>query len=288
MLRIDPALPPLWRTPTILQFGAEPALVLHEPTGWQQRLVRELERGIPEQAVVPFALALGATPTAAETFVARLTEICTAEAAPPARVIVQAAGDVARERIDAIAAALGAAGCEVVAAHPFDPPGAPGTDAAAVVVVAQHVVAPSFAAALMAEDRPHLPVVLTATGAEVGPYVDPGVSACLACLAARRRDNDAAWPAIAAQLIGRPLADVDASIVWEAGIVAARLLSECVSRPPRSRSRSLTLRAGSLRRTVQKHRPHAECRCRSLAEIATAVAPAHLEPTTPRAYARPA
>lgn len=287
MLRIDPAHPPLWRTPTTLQFGHEPLLVLDDPAPWQQRLVREFERGIPDQAAVPFAVALGADPRAAAEFIARLADVFASPAPPAPRVIVQAAGDLPRDHVDAIAAALRLAGSEVATADPFDPPGAT-MGAAPVVVVAHHLVAPSFAAALMADDRPHLPVVLTATGAEVGPYVTPGSTACLACVAACRRDDDPAWPVIAAQLLGRPLPAVDGSILWEAGIVAARLITGAESRPPRLRTRSLTLHAGSLRRRVLKHRPHEECRCRSLAGSATADAPARLEPTTPRAYARPA
>ena len=288
MPRIDPAHPPLWRTPTTLQFGHEPLLMLHDPAAWEQRLVRELERGIPDQAVIPFAVALGADERAAEEFVARLSDVLAEAAPPPPHVIVQGAGELPGEHLDAVATALTLAGCEVAAAHPFDPPGAAAIDAAPVVVVAHHLVAPSFAAALMADDRPHLPVVLTAGGAEVGPYVRPGSTACLACVAAQRRDDDPAWPVIAAQLVGRPLPHVDGAILWEAGIVAARLIIRAASRPPRSPTRSLTLHAGSLRRVARKHRPHEECRCRSLAGTATAGAPARLEPTTPRAYARPA
>lgn len=293
MLRIDPARPPLWRTATSLQFGTDPDVVLNDPPAWQQRLIRELERGIPDDAVVAFAVALGATSRAAREFVALLDEVVAGPAPRTRRVIVQGAGDVPPSQLDAVAEALGAAGCDVAAAHPFDPPGggaAGGAAAggAAVVVVAHHLVSPAFATALMADDRPHLPLVLTAAGAEVGPYVEPGITACLSCLAAHRREADPAWPAIAAQLLGRPVVDVDRSIVWEAGIVAARLLSETVDSPRRVRTRSLILRSGSLRRTVRKHRPHEECRCRSLAGTSTAVVPVRLAPTSPRAFARPA
>lgn len=288
MLRIDPAHPPLWRTATVLQFGAEPVAVVHDPAPWQQRLVRELERGLPDGAVVPFAVALGAPSRAAEDFVARIARALSTPPAPRPRVVVQAAGDVPPDRVGIVTAALRAAGCDVTEAHPFDPPGGPGADAAPVVVVAQHLVPPSFAAALMADDRAHLPVVLTGAGAEVGPHVVPGVTACLSCLTSHRRDADEAWPAVAAQLIGRPIEHVDASVVYEAGVVAARLLTDSGRHPLRTRTRSLALRAGSLHRTARTHQPHEECRCRSLAGTATAGAPAPLVPTTPRAFALPA
>lgn len=288
MLRIDPAHPPLWRTATTLQFGVDPVVVVHDPPAWQQRLVRELERGIPDGAAAPFAIALGASARAADRFLDLVRPALAVPEPERLRIIVQAAGEVPVPQLETIAQAVAAAGCDVELAHAFDPPGGAGADAAAVVVVAHHLVAPGFASALMADDVPHLPLVLTGIGAEVGPYVLPGVTACLSCMTARRRDDDPVWPTVAAQLLGRPLAEVDASIVWEAGIVAARLVSETGDRPPRKPTRSLSLRAGSLRRTVRKHRPHEECRCRSLAGTATAAVPVRLEPTTPRAFARPA
>ena len=287
MLRIDPAHPPLWRTATTLQFGADPVAVVHDPPPWQQRLVRELERGIPDGAAVPFAVALGAPPRAAEEFVHRIRRVFAAASSTPTRVLVQSAGVVAHDLLATVAAGLAAAGCDVATAHPFDPPGAAGT-ASTVVVVSHHLVPPVFAAALMADDRPHLPVVLTGTGAEVGPHIVPGETACLSCLAAHRRDADSAWPALAAQLIGRPVESPDPSVVYEAGIVAARLLTESDRHPLRSRRRSLTLRADSLHRTARTHPPHADCRCRSLAGTATAAVPAPLAPRTPTAFALPA
>lgn len=289
MLRLDPAHPPLWRTPTALQFGAEAVAVVDDPSPWQERFVRELERGIPDGAALPFAVALGATRPAAEQFLDRIGPAL--EPAPPRpapAVLVQAAGDLPPGHLDDVITALTMAGCEVAHAHPFDPPGGAAADAPPVVVVAAHLVPPGFAAALMADDRAHLPVVFTGTGAEIGPYIVPGQTACLSCLAAHRRDSDPAWPAVAAQLLGRALSVTDPSIVWEAGIAAARMISESGRRASPASSRSLTLRAGSLRRSVRQHRPHEECRCRSLAGTATAAALVNLAPTTPTAFALPA
>lgn len=46
----------------------------------------------------------------------------------------------------------------------------------------------------------HLPVRVRDGTGLVGPLVVPGVTSCLACCDLHRRDRDAAWPAIAAQL----------------------------------------------------------------------------------------
>lgn len=205
-------------------------------------------------------------------------------------MIVQAAGEVPRAQLDAVAAGIGATGDLVEVAHPFDPPGAGAIDpagrAAVIVVVAHHVVAPAFAAALMSDDLPHLPVVLTGSTAHVGPYVVPGTTPCLACLAAAERERDPAWPAMAAQLLGRPVETAETATLWEAGIAGARLIRESEQHRDRPWTRSLTLHSGSLRRSARRHRPHAECRCRSLGGTVTAVAPARPEPTTPTVFAR--
>lgn len=287
MLRIDPAHPPLWRTATSLQFGIDAVAVVPDPTRWQQRLVRELEHGLPESAAVPFAVAVGASARAAEAFLQLIDPALAHPGSSELDVVLQAAGEVPAQQLDIVASALASAGCAVAHAHPFDAPGGAMPDAAPVVVVAHRVVPPAFAGALMASDRPHLPLAFGPGTAEVGPLITPGETACLSCLAATRRDADPAWPALAAQLVGRVVDEVDPSVLWEAGIVAGRMLT-ANARHPAVHGHSLTLRAGSLHRALRTHRPHADCRCRSLEGIATADAPAHLEPTMPRAYARPA
>ena len=56
MLRLDPSHPPVWRSAGALQFGAEPVAVLDDPAPWQLRVIRELERGVPDGAFVSFAV----------------------------------------------------------------------------------------------------------------------------------------------------------------------------------------------------------------------------------------
>jgi hypothetical protein len=288
MLRLDPSYPPVWRTDSTIQFGAEPVAVLDDPQPWQQRLLRELERGIPDEAAVPFAQALGAPDAAtAERFLSRIRRALVTDAATRRRVMIHCAQDVPDQHRDAIAAGLSSEGFAVDTAHRFDPVGSVGTDAAAVVFVVHRVVAPGAAAALMSADVDHVPVALTGSGAEVGPFVEPGRSACLACVAAHRRDSDPSWPVVAAQLLGRGV-ESEPSVLWESGLVAGRLIAERARHPSADRTRSVTLRAGSLHRHVRSHRPHPECRCRSLAGTVTAAAPVRPAPMTVTAFARPA
>jgi hypothetical protein len=288
MLRIDPAYPTVWRTDTALQFGSESVALIDHPAPWQLRVLQELERGIPDGAFTGFAVALGAPDdVAASRFLARIRPALTTDAATPRRLILHAAQEVPGGDRETVAAGLVAAGFDVDTAHPFDPLGTAPPGAAAVVYVVHRVVAPGAVAALMSADVPHVPVVLTGSGAEIGPFVQPGSTACLACVAAHRRDHDPTWPAVAAQLLGRPV-PTEPAVLWEAGMVTGRIIAERARNPAALRTRSMTLRAGSLHRSVRSHRPHAECRCRSLAGTATAGALVPLETTSVPAFARPA
>lgn len=62
------------------------------------------------------------------------------------------------------------------------------------------VVDPRMLRDLRAEGVPHLPVRVRDGIGLVGPLVIPGVTSCLECADLHRRDRDAAWPALAAQL----------------------------------------------------------------------------------------
>jgi hypothetical protein len=280
MLLIDPAHPPLWRSPDVLQFGLDRDAEIEEPTAWQQRMIVELQRGVPEQALEPLAIALGGSRSDAAALLDVLKPVLVpAQPAPPATAHVRTVG-VPGAAPGLVAAALAAAG--------IHPPQA-ATRADVVVLVSAHVTAPADAVALMREDVRHLPVVFTGAGATVGPLVEPGRTACLLCVEAEQRDADPAWPALAAQLLHRDGHPVRDSLALEAGLAAAHLISER-GRTTGS-SRSLQLSAVSLQRRWRVHRPHAECACRSPEGNATASGPRagrHRVPMTPTASARPA
>ncbi|MFT4229132.1 MAG: hypothetical protein QM602_02460, partial [Microbacterium sp.] len=72
MLRLDPAHPPLWRDHRTLQFGRDAVARIDDPAGWQQRLVHELEGGIPASAAEVLAVAAGGTARGARALLAQL------------------------------------------------------------------------------------------------------------------------------------------------------------------------------------------------------------------------
>lgn len=75
---------------------------------------------------------------------------------------------------------------------------AAGTD---LVVLSDYLVAePRMVRELHTAGVPHLPVRLRDGTGLVGPLVIPRVTSCLNCADLHRRDRDAAWPTVAAQL----------------------------------------------------------------------------------------
>lgn len=289
MLRLDPAYPPLWRTASALQLGADAdaGLIVDDPAPWQERLLHELGRGVPEVALEPIARMLGAPPAQARSFVARISRALESNAAAgPARVLLRVPESMAAGDIDALAGALSAFGAVVdtgtAEALVYEPLAA----GAPVVLVAGHLVDPRHAGALARADIAHVPIVLSGRHVTVGPLVRPGQTACLACLDARRTDADPSWPLVAAQLVGRPSPAFGSALAVEAGVAAGRLLTEADRRV----SRSVTIHAGSPRRVWRAHHPHERCRCRSLGEIETVAGAANpgLATTTATASAPPA
>lgn len=284
MLRLDPAFPPLWRSPWEMQFGLEPAVTLAAPAPWQERLIDELRQGLPDSAVPLVAASLGAPAGACDDLLEAISPALEPQRpVPPPRAVLQIAGDVAAELVETIRAAM--TGCGL-ALETSDWPGEAATDAAVpVIALAAHLVHPARVSALMATDATHLPFVLSGSRVRIGPLVVPGVTACLSCLALTSTDADAAWPVLAAQLCGRTVADVPGPLLVESAARAVRLLSGEGSM--RSTTTEVVLTSEPVPR-VLRHEPHARCGCRSPAGIATGGGPVIRGTSSAREFARPA
>lgn len=284
MQRLDPRHPPLWRDATTLQFGLADVARLDEPQAWELRLLEGLRTGMTDAAVTGMLRAAGVDEAAADAFFAEVQPVLRPVGTGP-RVVVHPVPTIASDIVDAVARSLAGAGARVRIDPWPERPATPLEPEETVVVIAAYLVDPLQIARLMSADVRHLPLVFDDAGATVGPLVEPGETACLACDNAHARDRDPAWPVIASQLFARPCA-VDPGFAAEAARAAAHLLSE----PGAVRSRSLRLQTDSLARTWRAHPPHEECGCRSLAESATASAvPVPVRATSsPRAIARPA
>ncbi|MGI8457497.1 MAG: ThiF family adenylyltransferase [Propionibacteriaceae bacterium] len=78
---------------------------------------------------------------------------------------------------------------------------------------------------LLRADQTHLLVRPAARGAVVGPAVRPGRSPCVHCLDLTRRDLDARWPQLLAQLVGRTGEATGATIAWAAATTTTQALA---------------------------------------------------------------
>lgn len=279
MIRLDPSALPLWRDDGRVQFGA-PALA-HTPFAgpWVDVVVAALVAGTTRAEVRGLARVHGAADGDGDALLdAVAPAIASSRRGTP--IAVQVADDLPARVVRAVLAALPPRASVIPWAGSAGHRVPTGTH---VVLLAAHRVDPRRAAALLSADVTHIPLTLDGGSAAVGPVVVPGRTACLACLDAARRRDDAQWPSIAAQLLGRPRPDVDVALAAEAGRAARFLLSG----PIASTTRSLRLRADSFRRAWELHRPSEECQCRSPEGSARETVPCapDLAPSSPTASA---
>jgi hypothetical protein len=193
VLRIDPAAPPLWRTPDSLQFGHDPALaVLDDVPAGVERVLHALVAGAGRRRLETVAKEAGLDDL--DGLLAHLRPVLVRGTpdAPPLRIAVDGPPDL----VDVVRPWFGPAATNIPDV---------------VIVVAHHLVPPADTVRRLAEDVPHLAVVFGDQAAVVGPFVVPGRTPCLRCAEEHRLD-DPAWRAIAAQLLRRGPARTATSI----------------------------------------------------------------------------
>ncbi len=280
MIRLDSAAPPLWRTDGSVQFGAPAAAVSPFVGSWVDIVVAALVEGTSAPAVRGLARVHGAGDGDADALLAAVAPALVKRSRHPP-IALQVDDDLPPRAARAVLAALPARSRVVPWAGAASERVAPSTR---VVLLGAHRIDPRRAAAFVADDVTHLPLVIDGSTATIGPVVMPGRTACLACLDAHRRRDDPEWATVAAQLVGRPRPDVDAALAAEAGRAARFLLGG----PIGSTTRSLRLRVDSFRRAWTLHQPSEDCHCRSLGGSATENAPSDpdLGPSSPTAFAQ--
>lgn len=295
--RIDPTLPLVWRSPTDLQLGAAEARVILPDAGeLETSLIAALRHGASDSTLMTIGIGLGFPADEVRRLLVALQPALVtrpgregeASAPPtatiPVRVALDADGLVERH----LSASLESLGYEVVTGD-----NELADRAALAVISAPWVVTPGRYLPFLRRDVPHLAIVFDDTGARVGPLVEPGSGPCLRCLDLARRDADAAWPVIAAQLAGRPAASCAPRAALDASALAASVIDDRLAhgRSPLAAASFTLERPGALPRR-RRHEPHPECGCRTPAGSATA--PAHLDarrspgPSSARAGAVPA
>lgn len=129
-------------------------------------------------------------------------------------------GDRGRSAIDAVVDVVRRVAPETSAGRP------PARAAPDLCVLADAVVPePTRLAALHRDRVAHLPVRLRDGTGIVGPLVLPGRSACLGCVELHRCARDPGWPAVTAQLVGRPGRGSAAAAAATAALGVAQVLA---------------------------------------------------------------
>ena len=290
-LRLDPRRPIVWRTPHSLQIGVDPVLArLDDVSDGDTQLVDALVVGVPRPALDLLAEVAGLAPDRVDAVLAALSgALLTAPAPTDApRIDVVGTGLGARR----VAAVLLEAGYAATLRAPGLGP-ARRTAPHAAVLVSAHVIDPVEYQRWLRADVLHLSVVFGEAAVHVGPLVDPGRSACLACVEHHRTRSDAAWPAIAAQLWGTQAAAEAAALATEAAVEVLRLVRG------RTVERSIRIDADSSERTSTRWSVSERCGCQGLGAVTALSAreprqesgseldrpapPSHEQPTTARA-----
>lgn len=254
-MRLDPRLPVLWRTPTSLQVGLDPArVVLTDVSPLQERLLAAVATGTTESALETLA---GRTDLARDEVRRLLRALEPALERPASTVRGHVAVCGTGPTADRIATLFGSESIRVSLVS--DERAAATLDVDLAVLVGHFVLAPWHLSFWLRRDVPHLPVVFSDTGVRVGPVLQPGRGPCLYCVELTRADEDPAWPALATQLLGRRSPAETALLSTEASILAVRrALAALAGTEPNADSVTLTLSGTSIRRAAERH---AGCLC---------------------------
>lgn len=250
-LRLDPAIPLVWRDPQTLQFGVDPVVtVLNGLSPGIERLVAALVTGVTEAGFRMLANAARVGDAQRSGLLAQLEPCLLREPAPATtpvpRAIVLGMGPLAA----GIARVL-----DELAVRTSD-----AQEAGLAVLVTDRVVLPPDHRRWLAHDIPHLPVIVGDASITLGPLVAPGLSACLHCVDLHRRDADPAWPAIAAQLARHPAPAAHPVRAAAALAHAARFVTAALGGAAEP-GRELRIAGDGERLSERTIAPHPECRC---------------------------
>lgn len=132
-----------------------------------------------------------------------------------------------------------------------------------VVLVDEHAARAGVADGLIAENIPHLSVVLRDTDALVGPLVYPGLTPCLRCLDLYRTDDDPGWPLVLDQFTRLlPSIRADApTATTVAGLVALQVLTHLDGGQPTSLGATMELLVPEGTVQVRRWNVHPQCGC---------------------------
>ena len=140
----------------------------------------------------------------------------------------------------------------------------PRRDADVLVVASDHEPDRSWSDQAMADGRPHLWVSVRDLVGVVGPFVEPGSSACLRCVDRSRADLDPCWPTLldSASVPRRLVHACDPLLATLVATWAVQAVSVWASGlTPQTRDRTLEIPLGPGVTECVRHHPHPTCGC---------------------------
>lgn len=252
IIRLQPRVPVVWRNHDDLQIGVDPAYaILRSPTPDMVRAVAAMIRGTTRDQLVDIV-----GDAAATVLLTQIGSACTPAPIPPALRIVIEGGLACAPSVATI---LRHAGHHVSVLDTADDDFIGRPDVA--LIGSTYTVSPLSYQRWLANDVPHIPVVIGDHIITVGPRVVPGLTACVACIERHRTDADESWPAIAMQLWGRASRlDSPRSSPHIAGAVL-HLLADALGT-------ALRIDTATQHRTFTRWEHHPLCECAALAVTA--------------------
>ena len=133
-----------------------------------------------------------------------------------------------------------------------------------VVVTGYAGLDPLWMWRLLSDQVPHLPIVWHEASVSVGPLVVPGRTPCLRCIDLHRRDDDDAWPVIAAQLNALalvPHAEETVLTAVAAAVAVGQVLALLEERPLSRSGASFEIVAPEGLPHIRMWAPHPDCGC---------------------------
>ena len=270
VIRIDPRIPLVWRTPDTLQLGVDHPVVVPGINPALETVVAALRCGIPLAAAELLGVDAGASPEQVSALLRvlgpTLIDTQASHGSP-----VSAAAPVCVDGDGPTAYRL----CGLLTDCGLDVRSRSETTAtlgivSLAVLIGHYALIPGRHAFWLRRDIPHLPVIFSDTEVRIGPLVTPGCGPCLYCLELARTDTDATWPRIASQLQGKAAPTETARLSIDiAGRMAVYVQSFLDGEPSLLLGHSLAVdgRSGAL--TLRAHRSHGSCGCQSLPENGT-------------------
>jgi len=275
MLRIQPHLPLLWRTPASCQLGSiSRTVVLPTVLPPHERLLAALRDGVPRATYDALARQQGFSVEESAEFLELLAPALEISSAPGVR---SSDGVLPNALKRVFIAGDGPGQGEIryvfddVTSHQIALSTAADThDADIAVLMGSYLIAGETAGSWLRRDIPHLLVTYDEQGATIGPLVLPGRTPCAHCVDLHRRDADPSWVALASQLLYREHPQPSAALKCAVAIEVVRLVAfrdDIINAGVHVR-----IRSDDLEKTVTPSEFHPDCQCRSLQENVTSLA----------------